>query len=70
MTTTEYRVSGMSCGHCEQSVRDELSTVPGVERVEVSAHTGALIVHNSAPVDDSAVLAAVDDAGYHAERVG
>ena len=68
MSTTEYRVAGMSCGHCEQSVRDELAAVAGVERVEVSAATGTLIVHGSAPVEDAAVLAAVVAAGYHAER--
>lgn len=69
MSTTEYRVTGMSCGHCEQSVRDELTAVTGVERVEVSANTGTLTVHSSTPIDDSVVLAAVEEAGYHADRV-
>lgn len=69
MSTTEYRVTGMSCGHCEQSVRDELTAVTGVERVEVSASTGALTVHSSTPIDDSVVLTAVEEAGYHADRV-
>jgi copper chaperone CopZ len=70
MSTTEYRVTGMSCGHCEQSVRDELAAVAGVERVEVSAATGTLIVHGTTSVDDAAVLAAVGEAGYRAERAG
>ena len=68
MSTIEYRVIGMSCGHCEQSVRDELAAVPGVEHIEVNAATGTLVVHATAPIDDAAVLAAVDEAGYHAER--
>ena len=36
-TTTEYQVTGMTCEHCEGSVRAEVSQVPGVTGVEVSA---------------------------------
>ena len=28
-TTTEYQVTGMTCGHCEMSVREEVSEIPG-----------------------------------------
>ena len=69
MSTNEYRVTGMSCGHCEQSIRERLAAVVGVKRVEVRASTGTLIVYSAAPVNDSAVLAAVDGAGYQAERI-
>lgn len=69
MTTTEYTVTGMTCGHCELSVREEVSGVPGVEDVEVSATTGTLIVTSSGPIDDAQVLNAVDEAGYSAVRV-
>lgn len=69
MTATQYRVTGMSCGHCEQAIRDELSELPGLESVEVSASTGTLTVTASGPVDDAAVLAAVDEAGYAATPV-
>ena len=67
-TTTEYQVTGMTCGHCEMSVRDEVSTVPGVHDLEVSAQTGKLVVSSASPIDDDAVLAAVDEAGYKAVR--
>lgn len=67
MAAIEYQVTGMSCGHCETSVREEVSEVPGVERVEVSAETGRLVVTGT-DVDDAAVVAAVDEAGYHATR--
>lgn len=69
MTTVEYTVTGMTCGHCELSVREEVSGVPGVEDVEVSATTGTLIVTSSGPIDDAQVLNAVDEAGYSAVRV-
>ncbi|OBB85193.1 heavy-metal-associated domain-containing protein [Mycobacterium sp. 852002-30065_SCH5024008] len=70
MTTSEYRVDGMSCGHCEAAVKDEVGRLPGVERVDVSADTGRLVVTSSVPVDAAAVLGAVDEAGYEAVLVG
>ncbi len=69
MTTSEYLVSGMSCGHCEAAVRDEVSQIPGVHRVDVSSSTGRLVVTSSAPIDERAVLGAVDEAGYEAVLV-
>ncbi|OUZ12681.1 heavy metal transporter [Aeromicrobium sp. PE09-221] len=68
MSTTEYQVTGMSCGHCEGAVRDEVSQIPGVTAIDVSAATGRLSVTADQPVDDAAVLAAVDEAGYQAAR--
>lgn len=69
MMTSEYQVTGMSCGHCEMSVREEVSQIPGVEDIDVSAETGKLVVTSSAPLDDADVLNAVDEAGYHALKV-
>ncbi|MFZ2242347.1 MAG: heavy-metal-associated domain-containing protein [Gordonia amarae] len=68
-TTTEYQVTGMTCGHCEMSVREEVGEVPGVDGIEVSAKTGRLVVTGDRTVDDAAVLAAVDEAGYSAVRI-
>ncbi|MGC5617692.1 heavy-metal-associated domain-containing protein [Georgenia sp. Z1491] len=67
-TTTEYQVTGMSCGHCESAVRAEVGEVPGVTGIDVSAATGHLAVTADGPVDDAAVIAAVDEAGYAAVR--
>ena len=69
MSTIEYQVSGMTCGHCETSVREEVEQVPGVTDLQVSAGTGRLVVTGAGPVDDAAVLAAVEEAGYSAVRV-
>ena len=62
--TATYTVSGMTCGHCVASVTEEVSEVPGVEAVDVVLETGALTVTSSQPVDDAAVRAAVEEAGY------
>ncbi|MDQ2677587.1 MAG: heavy-metal-associated domain-containing protein [Actinomycetota bacterium] len=69
MATTEYRVSGMSCGHCESAVAEEVGALDGVESVEVSAATGRLVISGASVPDEAAVLAAVDEAGYSAEPV-
>lgn len=69
VATSEYQVTGMTCAHCEAAVRGEVSQIPGVERVDVSADTGRLVVTSSAPLDPAAVLAAVDEAGYEAVPV-
>ena len=66
MTTTQFQVTGMTCGHCEMSVREEVAKVAGVDGIEVSAASGSLVVTSAAPVDADAVIAAVDEAGYPA----
>lgn len=68
MSVSEYTVTGMTCQHCERSVREEVGEIPGVTGIEVSAQTGRLVVSSDRDVDDAAVLAAVDEAGYTAER--
>ncbi|MFK0240207.1 MULTISPECIES: heavy-metal-associated domain-containing protein [unclassified Microbacterium] len=68
MTTNEYQVTGMTCGHCEMSIREEVAEIPGVGEIQVSAQTGKLVVTSSGAVDDAQVLAAVTEAGYSAVR--
>ena len=68
MAMNEYQVTGMTCGHCEMSIREEVGQVPGVEDIQVSAQTGKLTVTGSDAVDDAQVLAAVEEAGYTAVR--
>jgi copper chaperone CopZ len=62
--TTVYKVTGMSCGHCEGSVSGEISQIAGVSSVKAVASTGEVTVVSDAPLDDEAVRAAVDEAGF------
>ncbi|MEV7387937.1 MULTISPECIES: heavy-metal-associated domain-containing protein [unclassified Streptomyces] len=66
--TTVYKVSGMTCGHCETSVSQEIGALDGVTAVTAVAETGQVTVTSAAPLDQEAVRAAVDEAGY--ELVG
>lgn len=68
MSTSEYEVAGMTCGHCEVSVRDEVAQIAGVDDIQVSARTGRLVVTASRAIDDAEVVAAVNEAGYTAVR--
>ena len=69
MATSEYQVTGMTCAHCEMSVREEVSEIAGISEIQVSAQTGKLVVTSADAVDDAAVTAAVEEAGYSAVRV-
>jgi copper ion binding protein len=64
MSTTTYTVTGMTCGHCVASVTEEVSKVAGVTAVEVDLATGQVTVSADSPLDEAAVAAAVDEAGY------
>lgn len=64
MTTTTYRVTGMTCGHCVNSVSSEISGIDGVREVTVDLGSGQVTVTSEAPLDPTAVRAAVDEAGY------
>lgn len=58
-----YRVSGMTCGHCELSVQEEVSELDGIESVDADRAKGEVVVRGGA-IDDAAVRAAVAEAGY------
>ncbi|PBC63688.1 copper-transporting ATPase [Streptomyces sp. Tue6028] len=66
--TAVYKVSGMSCGHCEGSVGGEISGIAGVASVKAVASTGEVTVVSAAPLAEADVRAAVDEAGF--ELVG
>ena len=63
METTTYTVNGMTCDHCVLSVREEVGEIDGVSAVDVDLSSGRMVV-SGAGVDDAAVRAAVDEAGY------
>ena len=63
-TTTEFTVSGMTCGHCVAAVTEELMAIPGVGSAEVDLATGAVVLISDAPVAAEAIGEAVAEAGY------
>ena len=63
MSTTDYRVLGMTCEHCVRSVNEEVSAVPGVRDVRVDLASGQLSVEGEG-VEAARVREAVEEAGY------
>jgi copper chaperone CopZ len=61
---TTFQVTGMTCGHCQRAVTEEISQVPGVRGVAVDLATGSVTVTAMQPVDRTDVARAVDEAGY------
>ncbi|MPY84292.1 MAG: cation-transporting ATPase [Actinophytocola sp.] len=64
MATATYTVTGMTCGHCVQSVTEEVSEVAGVTDVAVDLPTGKVTVTSEQPVPEDRIRAAVTEAGY------
>lgn len=65
--TITYSVPGMSCGHCRAAITAEVSTVAGVRDVDVDLDT-KLVAVSGESLDDAALVAAIDEAGYEAVR--
>ena len=63
MSTIRYAVPEVSCDHCRAAIAREISTVAGVETVEVDLETKTVTVTGE-PLDEAAIVAAIDDAGY------
>lgn len=62
--TASYTVTGMTCGHCVASVTEEVQEIPGVQDVVIDLPTGAVTITSTDVLDDAAVKAAVEEAGY------
>ncbi len=72
-TVTTLGVTGMTCAHCVASVTEEVGQVEGVENVSIELHEGGtseVTVFSDEPLDEAALRAAVDEAGYTVESVG
>ncbi|MDA8116178.1 MAG: heavy-metal-associated domain-containing protein [Actinomycetota bacterium] len=68
MATKVYRVDGMTCQHCVKAVSDELAQVPGIANFDVNLDTKLVTIDGDA-LDDAAIVAAIDEAGYEALAV-
>lgn len=64
MATATYEVTGMTCEHCVNAVKGEISQLSGVDDVNVELEGGKVTVTSAAPVDQDQIRAAVEKAGY------
>ena len=61
---TNITVSGMTCGHCANSVTKEISSIEGVSSVVVDVATGSVTITSATELEAAEIAAAVEEAGY------
>ena len=64
----ELKVTGMTCGHCEMTVKKALEGINGVKKAKVNRNkNNALITFNdNIEVDIDELIKAVENSGYEA----
>lgn len=64
MQTRSITVTGMSCEHCANAVRAEVSKLPGVTEVDVDVAAGTVRIGGDPMPTDTALRQAIEEAGY------
>ncbi|WP_327111408.1 heavy-metal-associated domain-containing protein [Nocardia sp. NBC_01730] len=64
MSTTTLTVTGMTCGRCATSVRDEIGRIPGIAAITVDLADRRVTFEGTGPVERGDLTAAVVQAGY------
>ncbi len=62
-------VKGMMCGHCEKHVKDALEAIEGITNATASHEKAEVAIETSKDVDESAIKAAIEKAGYEYKGV-
>ena len=65
--TFTYSVPGISCGHCRAAITAEVTALDGIEGVDVDLDSKLVRITGDS-LDDAALVAAIDEAGYEAVR--
>lgn len=68
MSTLTVTVSGMTCGHCASSVREEVGNIAHVTAVDVELGSGKVTINSDRVIELDAVESAVEEAGYQLVR--
>jgi copper chaperone len=63
MKTEEYKITGMSCGHCVMSLKKELGKVEGLNVLNVEIGS-AKVEYDEAKVSEADIINAVEEAGF------
>lgn len=70
MATTTLKVQGMTCGHCERTVREVLEGAPGVRSARVDLAAGrAVVEYDETRTNPRELAGLVAEEGYEAEEV-
>lgn len=64
MSELVLNVEGMSCSHCEQSVKNAVFEIAGVSDVKVSLADKQVTVEHDGSVPERSVRDAIEEIGY------
>jgi copper chaperone len=64
VSTRHIAITGMTCDHCANAVRAEISKLPGVTGIDVDVAAGSVRVSCDPLPGDATLREAVEEAGY------
>jgi copper chaperone len=64
--TVTYSVPTIHCDHCAMAIREEVSEVAGVEKVDVDLGAKMVTIRGRRRLSDERLRAAIQEAGYEA----
>ena len=65
MAKAEFKVAGMTCGGCERSVQNALTSRPGISEAKADRVAGTVSVEfDPAQIEQAAIAKAITEAGY------
>ncbi len=62
-------VKGMGCMNCVHHVKEALEGLEGVTGADVSLDTNTAVITSAKDIADSAITAAIEDAGYDVAKI-
>lgn len=66
MEKKRYSIPKISCGHCVMAIKNELSEMPGIRRVEGNPQAKTIEVEWDAPATEEGIRAALNEINYPA----
>jgi copper chaperone len=63
MATLELTVQNVKCGGCASAIQEGLTSLPGIERVEVDISSSQVHIEGD-PLDQDAITAKLAELGY------
>ena len=64
MTTLQFHVPAISCGHCVHTIQSELGALAGVRRVVAAQDTRQVTVDFEPPADETGIVALLTEINY------
>jgi copper chaperone len=69
MTTLTLTVPNISCGHCVQTIQNEVSELPGVQKVAADRNTRVVVIDYAPPATPEKIEALLAEINYPAEKL-